>query len=63
VLLVSNDLVVDDRASIAARPEVQPGREDVIAAGALIVRGAMDELRVDELTVSEADGLDGLVLA
>lgn len=63
VLLVSNDLVVDDRASIAARPEVQPGREDVIAAGALIVRGAMDELRVEELTVSEADGLDGLVLA
>ena len=62
VLLVSNDLVVHDRAAIAARPEVQAGREDVIAAGALIVRGVLDALRVDELVVSEADGLDGLVL-
>lgn len=63
VLLVSNDLVVADRASIAARPEVQPGREDVLAAGSLILRGVLDELRVDEVVVSEADGLDGLVLA
>lgn len=63
VLLVSNDLVVADRATIAARPEVQAGREDVIAAGSLIVRGALDVLRVDELVVSEADGLDGLVLS
>ena len=61
VLLVSNELVVHDRATIAARPEVQQGREDVIAAGALIVRGVLDVLRVDELVVSEADGLDGLV--
>lgn len=61
VLLVSNDLVVADRATIAANPEVQAGREDVIAAGALIVRGVVDVLRVDELVVSEADGLDGLV--
>jgi len=63
VLLVSNDLVVADRATIAARPEVQAGREDVIAAGSLIVRGVLDVLRVGELVVSEADGLDGLVLA
>lgn len=63
VLLVSNDLIVHDRATIAARPEVQAGREDVIAAGALIVRGVVDALRVEELVVSEADGLDGLVLA
>lgn len=61
VLLVSNDLVVADRASIAARPEVQAGREDVLAAGSLIVRGVLDVLRVEELVVSEADGLDGLV--
>ena len=61
VLLVSNDLVLHDRAWIAAHDEVQPGREDVIAAGALIVRGVLDVLRVDELVVSEADGLDGLV--
>ena len=62
VLLVSNDLIVHDRATIAAHDEVQDGREDVIAAGALIVRGVLDVLRVEELVVSEADGLDGLVL-
>lgn len=62
VLLVSNDLVVADRPVIAARPEVQSGREDVIAAGSLIVRGVLDVLRIGELVVSEADGLDGLVL-
>lgn len=61
VLLVSNELVVADRATIAARPEVQEGREDVLAAGGLIVRGALDVLPVDGLVVSEADGLDGLV--
>lgn len=61
VLQVSNDLVVADRATIAADPAVQAGREDVIAAGSLIVRGAMDVLRHDHLVVSEADGLDGLL--
>lgn len=62
VLLLSNDLVLQDRATIGANPEVQHGREDVLAAGALVVRGVLDELRVDHLVVSEADGLDGLVL-
>lgn len=62
VLLVSNDLVLHDRAWIAAHDEVQPGREDVIAAGSLIVRGVLDVLRAEGLVVSEADGLDGLVL-
>lgn len=61
VLLLSNELVVADRSSIAARPEVQAGRQDVIAAGSLIVRGVLDVLRVGALVVSEADGLDGLV--
>ena len=61
VLLVSNDLVLAERAEIAARPEVQAGREDVLTAGSLIVRGVLDVLRVEELVVSEADGLDGLV--
>ncbi len=63
VLSVSNDLVVADRATIASLPEVQDGREDVIAAGSLIVRGALDVLRHDRLVVSEADGLDGLLVA
>jgi exopolyphosphatase/guanosine-5'-triphosphate,3'-diphosphate pyrophosphatase len=61
VLAVSNDLVVADRAAIAGLPEVQAGREDVIAAGSLIVRGVLDVLRHDHLVVSEADGLDGLL--
>lgn len=61
VLEVSNDLVVADRATIAATPAVQAGREDVIAAGSLIVRGALAVLRHDLLVVSEADGLDGLL--
>lgn len=61
VLLLSNDLVLEERAAIAANDEVQDGREDVLAAGALVVRGVLDELRVDRLVVSEADGLDGLV--
>lgn len=61
VLAVSNDLVVADRATIAAMPSVQAGREDVIAAGSLVLRGVLDVLRHDSLVVSEADGLDGLV--
>jgi exopolyphosphatase/guanosine-5'-triphosphate,3'-diphosphate pyrophosphatase len=61
VLEVSNDLVVADRATIVARDEVQAGREDVLAAGSLILRGVLDVLRTGSLVVSEADGLDGLV--
>jgi exopolyphosphatase/guanosine-5'-triphosphate,3'-diphosphate pyrophosphatase len=61
VLQLSNDLIVGDRAAIAAHVEVQAGREDVLAAGGLIVRGVLDVLRYDRMIVSEADGLDGLV--
>ena len=49
------------RIAIAAHVEVQAGREDVLAAGGLIVRGVLDVLRYDRMIVSEADGLDGLV--
>lgn len=47
---------------IAALGPVQAGREDVIAAGVLIVRGVMERLRFERLTVSESDSLDGLLL-
>lgn len=47
---------------IAALGPVQAGREDVIAAGVLIVRTVMERLRFERLTVSEADFLDGLLL-
>lgn len=41
---------------------IAPGREDVIAAGALIVQGVMRDLGFRQLVTSEADILDGLVL-
>ncbi|MDQ4130424.1 MAG: Ppx/GppA family phosphatase [Actinomycetota bacterium] len=41
---------------------MEPGREDVIIAGALIVEGVLDRFGFSELVVSEADSLDGLVL-
>ena len=47
---------------IAALGPVQAGREDVIAAGVLIVRSVMERLRFARLTVSETDGLDGLLI-
>lgn len=47
---------------IAALGPVQAGREDVIAAGVLIVRSVMERLRFARLTVSETDSLDGLLL-
>ncbi len=50
---------VADRADL---PQVSPGREDVIAGGALIVRGVMERFGHRELITSEADILDGLVL-
>lgn len=50
---------VADRADL---PQVSPGREDVIAGGALIVRGVMERFGHRELVTSEADILDGLVL-
>jgi exopolyphosphatase/guanosine-5'-triphosphate,3'-diphosphate pyrophosphatase len=45
---------------IAALGPVQSGREDVIAAGVMIVRTVMERLDFDVLTVSEADSLDAL---
>lgn len=47
-------------ADIAALPTMQPQRADVIAGGALIAARVMARMNVD-MTVSEADILDGLV--
>lgn len=49
-------------AERAELPQIASGREDVIAAGALIVRGVMERFDHGELVTSEADILDGLVL-
>ena len=50
----------------AGNPVVHPGRVDVIAGGALIVRVLAEELRIragiSELVVSEHDILDGIAL-
>jgi exopolyphosphatase/guanosine-5'-triphosphate,3'-diphosphate pyrophosphatase len=46
----------------AALPCVQQGRAPVIVAGAVILLAAMETLGYEELTVSERDLLDGLVL-
>jgi exopolyphosphatase / guanosine-5'-triphosphate,3'-diphosphate pyrophosphatase len=52
-------MTTDERAAL---PCVQAGRAPVIVAGAVIVQAAMETLGYDELTVSERDLLDGLVL-
>jgi exopolyphosphatase/guanosine-5'-triphosphate,3'-diphosphate pyrophosphatase len=48
-------------AAVAQLPTMVPGRADVICCGALIARRVASRL-APELTVSEADILDGLVL-
>ena len=50
-------------AERAVLPCVQEGRAPVIVGGAVIVKEAMKVLGYTELTVSERDLLDGLVLA
>lgn len=57
----SNRLLAMQSSEIAALGPVQPGREDVIAAGALIVRGVMERLGYERVIVSEHDLLDGLL--
>jgi exopolyphosphatase / guanosine-5'-triphosphate,3'-diphosphate pyrophosphatase len=44
-------------------PGIQPGREDVILAGALIAREACAAFGLDAVSVSEADILEGSALA
>lgn len=46
----------------AELPGVQPGRASVLVAGTAIVMAAMEVLGFQELTVSERDLLDGLVM-
>ena len=52
-------MTTEERAALRC---VQAGRAPVIVAGAIIVQAAMETLGYDELTVSERDLLDGLVL-
>jgi len=54
-------LVALSSAQRAELGPMQPGREDVIHGGALILGAVVDRYGFDEVVVSEADNLDGLV--
>jgi exopolyphosphatase / guanosine-5'-triphosphate,3'-diphosphate pyrophosphatase len=62
----AGDLLASTRQQRAGNPAIHPGRVDVIAGGALIVRVLADELGaragITELVVSEHDILDGIAL-
>ncbi|BBZ48237.1 Ppx/GppA phosphatase family protein [Mycobacterium parmense] len=67
LLAVCERLIAMSRAERAALPPMHEGRADVIGGGAIVVEELARELRaragIDELTVSEHDILDGIVLS
>jgi len=67
LLAVCDRLIGMTRAERAALPPMHEGRADVIGGGAIVVEELARELRsragIDELTVSEHDILDGIVLS
>jgi exopolyphosphatase / guanosine-5'-triphosphate,3'-diphosphate pyrophosphatase len=57
---ISDRLLAETHQQRAANPVIHPGRVDVIAAGALVLRCVTDRAGVDEVIASEADMLDGI---
>jgi exopolyphosphatase/guanosine-5'-triphosphate,3'-diphosphate pyrophosphatase len=57
---VTELLLRSARAERAALPSMHPGRVDVIAAGALVLREAMRRWTIPEVVASERDILDGI---
>jgi exopolyphosphatase/guanosine-5'-triphosphate,3'-diphosphate pyrophosphatase len=57
---VTDDLLAATRAQRLAIPVMHPGRADVIAAGALILRTVMAESGATAVVASEHDILDGI---
>ncbi len=57
---VTTRLLAMTRAERAALPFMHPGRVDVIAAGAMVLRAAMAAAEAGEVVVSETDILDGI---
>ena len=53
-------LLRSTRAERAAKAVIQPGRVDVIGAGALILRMLIEQVGASEVVVSEKDILDGI---
>jgi exopolyphosphatase/guanosine-5'-triphosphate,3'-diphosphate pyrophosphatase len=59
---VTERLVAMTHAQRAALPVMHPGRVDVIAAGALVLRTIMELAGAGEVIASEHDILDGIAL-
>jgi exopolyphosphatase/guanosine-5'-triphosphate,3'-diphosphate pyrophosphatase len=60
VARVTDDLLMATRAQRLATPVMHPGRADVIAAGALILRTVITESGATAVVASEHDILDGI---
>jgi exopolyphosphatase/guanosine-5'-triphosphate,3'-diphosphate pyrophosphatase len=56
-----DELVAATSSERAALGPMQPGREDVIHGGALVLAGVVERYGFAEVVISEADNLDGLV--
>ncbi|WP_320781705.1 Ppx/GppA phosphatase family protein [Streptomyces sp. CRN 30] len=57
---ITDHLLRSTHAERAAIPSMHPGRVDVIAAGALVLRAIMERTGAPEVVVSEHDILDGI---
>lgn len=60
VAAVTADLLSRTHDERLALPPMHPGRADVICAGALVLRVAMEKVGADSIVVSEHDILDGI---
>jgi exopolyphosphatase / guanosine-5'-triphosphate,3'-diphosphate pyrophosphatase len=60
VARVTDDLLTASRAQRLAMPVMHPGRADVIAAGALILRTVVSQSGASAVVASEHDILDGI---
>jgi exopolyphosphatase/guanosine-5'-triphosphate,3'-diphosphate pyrophosphatase len=63
IAAVTERLLMLDHAGRSAISVIHPGRVDVIAAGALILRTVIEETGAREIVVSEHDILDGIALS
>jgi exopolyphosphatase / guanosine-5'-triphosphate,3'-diphosphate pyrophosphatase len=63
VAKVTDDLLAATRAQRLAMPVMHPGRADVIAAGALILRVIMERSGAESVIASEHDILDGIAFS
>lgn len=62
VRALAERLLGSSAADIGRLGAVQQGREDVLAAGAMILSAVIDRFDFPEVVISEADALDGMVL-